>query len=426
MVADNYDFDIAIIGGGIAGLTAAYEAAKISERVVLIEPGPLGGMLQTLMIDDHEIEASAHILTAKQSLKDLCAELDLSIVETSKKVRKQSFFIKGRQVSFRRNPLSLLLAGLLPPQEIMRAIKNLLRPSRRFSEIADLSVADFMTLFAGSNISNHILGPLLRGIYGASIDELSSRWIFSKLWGRLEPGPKAVHAPKGASCRIRGGNAALVAALKEAISQKVLLVADKINSISPMSPDRCGIRLAGASGTIKAKTAIWTADLEPLGQTGQSYVPITVAHISCRQLPPNLREHLGVLFAKGNKEPLLGIMCYSELFPETAPKDKSLLAFMFGGHAPLTWSDRDVMKFINDELQREFPLSEPKVIHMQPWPRAIPLYKVGHSDRVAELCQLESRNPGFFLASRITSKPGISDRIESALSAVRRCKERLQ
>ncbi len=415
-------YEVAIVGGGIAGLTAAYEATKFSKSVVVLDPGDLGGMLLSKTIDGFQIETSAHILTAKSALRELCKELGLSLISPSEQVKKQAFFIKGKQISFKKNPFSLFSAGLLPPKEIVNALKNLLLPSKKFSGSSDMSVADFMTLFAGKSIATEVLGPMLRGIYGASIDELSSRWIFSSLWSRLNASHQHSRAQRGASCRIMGGNNALISALVKEIAGKVTVEATKVEDLQTQDSK---LILKGGSTTLEAQTLIWTADMEPLGYTTQRYVPITVTHIACRRLPMNLQKHLGVLFGKGNKDPLLGIMCCSELFPDTSPQDRSLLALMFGGEAALRWSHDDVEKFIREDLAKEFPLTDPKVIHLQTWPRAIPLYEVGHGEKVAALHKLEQRFPGLFLASRITSKPGVSDRVEAAKIAASRARQNL-
>jgi glycine/D-amino acid oxidase-like deaminating enzyme len=42
-MADGHPYDVAILGGGMAGVTAALQARKRDAKVVLFEPGPMGG-----------------------------------------------------------------------------------------------------------------------------------------------------------------------------------------------------------------------------------------------------------------------------------------------------------------------------------------------------------------------------------------------
>jgi glycine/D-amino acid oxidase-like deaminating enzyme len=42
-MAGGHPYDVAILGGGMAGVTAALQARKRDAKVVLFEPGPMGG-----------------------------------------------------------------------------------------------------------------------------------------------------------------------------------------------------------------------------------------------------------------------------------------------------------------------------------------------------------------------------------------------
>jgi glycine/D-amino acid oxidase-like deaminating enzyme len=42
-VSDGHPYDVAVLGGGMAGITGALAAQSRGAKVVLFEPGPIGG-----------------------------------------------------------------------------------------------------------------------------------------------------------------------------------------------------------------------------------------------------------------------------------------------------------------------------------------------------------------------------------------------
>jgi protoporphyrinogen/coproporphyrinogen III oxidase len=415
-------YDVAIVGGGICGLTAAYEVAKTGKRVALIEASAMGGMLQTKVVDGLQLESAAHILTAKSGLITLCKELSLDLEYPDKKTNLQAVFVDGTQISFAKNPVSLMAAGLLPISEILNLLKNLFFPSEALLSSPDLSANQFMRLLAGPQITKKILGPILRGIYGGYGEEQSAAWLFPALWNKIrkKTGTSLSTAPqngRGESCRIKGGNHRLIDALESAIAGRVT----KINGAAQnLRSDASALVIETKDQTLTARSVIWTCDPDVLGISSMRYVPITVAHLICEQLPSNLKDHLGVLFAEGEIEPLLGIMCYSQLFPTTSPHGKHLVAMMFGGEGPLSWSPEEASDFITKSVIPRYPFLKVEVKQLTPWPRAIPLYRLGHNDTLKEVLRLEQKYPGLVVASRMVSKPGVSDRIACAFESVTR------
>jgi len=414
------DYDLIIVGGGISGLTAAYEVSKTNKRVALIEANDLGGMLQTTFQAGYQLEAAAHILTAKDSLKSLCLELELTLEFPKEETNLQAVFIEGRHVSFKKNPFSMARAGLLPFSEMLRALKNFIFPAKRFSEVEDMSVAECVRSFAGPTVAENLLKPILRGIYGGFSETQSAAWLLPSLWQRLSRAKETVkHSKKGASCRIKGGNFQLIRALASKIQSRDTVTIIKDSAKAVRAKDQ-GLNVILSSRSISATKVLWTADPEALvAEQDFSYVPITVSHFSCDRLPPSLERHLGVLFREDNCEPLLGIMCYSELFPSTAPHGKQLVSMMFGGTNALTWQKSDFMAFIDQVLSKHYKFENLEFLNSHPWPKAIPIYPVEYKKKLESLKRFEITNGGLFFINRQMSKPGVSDRIEKTLEALK-------
>ena len=69
---------VVIVGGGIAGLSAAYDLHKAGCRVTVVERERLGGVILTERVRDHLIEGGPDsFITTKPWAKELCEEIGL-------------------------------------------------------------------------------------------------------------------------------------------------------------------------------------------------------------------------------------------------------------------------------------------------------------------------------------------------------------
>ena len=67
----------AIIGGGIAGLVAAYELTKAGERPFLIEPQHIGGVITSENIQGYTLETGPNVLVERPEIHSIVQELNL-------------------------------------------------------------------------------------------------------------------------------------------------------------------------------------------------------------------------------------------------------------------------------------------------------------------------------------------------------------
>jgi len=180
----------AVIGGGIAGLTAAYELVKAGERPLLIEPGPIGGMIRSVQQDGVTLECGPNVLVERPDLKELLSDLKISseVVYPSVNPYGQYVWYRGHPVKVPAgffellcSPLFTLKTKLLLP---LRAFASGVLP--RTSE--DCTVEDFFKPLLGLHTVRHLLDPVLKGIYGGDVAKLSARSIFPSLWSAAQQG----------------------------------------------------------------------------------------------------------------------------------------------------------------------------------------------------------------------------------------------
>lgn len=175
---------VGIIGGGIAGLTAAYELAKEGYRVFLFEKeAELGGQAGTFPIEGTRLEKFYHhLFTTDRSIVELIEELGLrdSLDWLESKV---GFFHKGRIYDF-VSPLDLLRFKPLSLLDRLRLgfVTLFLQAYSNWHRLEKVTAKEWMERYAGKRVHDVIWEPLLRAKFGEKADEISMAW----LWGKLK------------------------------------------------------------------------------------------------------------------------------------------------------------------------------------------------------------------------------------------------
>ncbi len=188
---------VAIVGGGISGLSAAFALEKEQQRgapleSVLFESSScFGGVIHTESVDGCVIEAGPDsFLTEKPWAAELCRELGLGdqLIGSNDAERKTYILLKGRLV-----PLPDGLQFMVPTRLASAFFSPLFswgtkariirewfyRPGGARSES---TVAEFVERHYGREMVERVADPLLAGVYGGSADELSVKSVLPKFW----------------------------------------------------------------------------------------------------------------------------------------------------------------------------------------------------------------------------------------------------
>ena len=205
----------AVIGGGIAGLAAAYElelarASGAPVEYTLFEAGDrLGGSLSSEVVDGAVLERGPDsFLTEKPAAAELCRELGLGaeLLPSNDAARKTWIVVKNRLVPL-PDGLMFLIPTKLVPTAMTRLFSfstkvrmglELLHPPRKPSS-EDEAVATLVKRHFGKEAVDRLADPLLSGIYGGDASQLSARAVLPKLvemeteYGSLTRGMLAAH-----------------------------------------------------------------------------------------------------------------------------------------------------------------------------------------------------------------------------------------
>ena len=205
----------AIIGGGIAGLAAAYEleqarAAGAAVEYTLFEARErLGGCLASEIVDGAVLERGPDsFLSEKPAAAQLCRELGLAgeLLPSNDAARKTYIVVKNRLVALPDGLMFLVPTKLIPTalsplfslKTKARMGMELLHPPRP-TGLPDESVATLVERHYGAEVVDRLADPLLGGIFGGDARQLSARMVLPRLvemeseYGSLTRGMLAAH-----------------------------------------------------------------------------------------------------------------------------------------------------------------------------------------------------------------------------------------
>src|SRR5580704_8808631 len=224
---------VVIVGGGIAGLSAAYDLARAGITHTLFEKMPrLGGVIETLTEDGCLLECGPDsFISAKPEALALIKELGLEgEVIGSNDFQRTTHIVKhGKLVPLPEGVMMIV------PSKVMPMVKsNLLgwgtkirmgfELLRRPKKYPDRSVAEFVVDHFGQETLDYLAEPLLSGVYGGDPRELSVNSVLPRFadlgtkYGSLTKGVLASRPKKSANS---GPAPALFKSMKGGLQQIV-------------------------------------------------------------------------------------------------------------------------------------------------------------------------------------------------------------
>jgi oxygen-dependent protoporphyrinogen oxidase len=135
-------------------------------------------------------------------------------------------------------------------------------------------------------------------------------------------------------------------------------------------------------------------------------------------------DGFGMLIPSKEKRSILGALFSSSLFPDRAPDGHvSITCFVGGARMPeRAREDTDLMveRVLIDLRQLLGVRGEPVFANHVYWPRAIPQYTVGYQAVKNAADEMESENPGLYLAGNYRSGVSVGDCMASGQQVAQR------
>ena len=174
---------VAVVGGGVAGLTASYRLMQAGHEVALFEASPaLGGLVRTFDAGGEPLECFYHhLFTTDTTIVDLIEELGLSerLVWKDSKV---GFFHGGEIWPF-VTPLDLLKFRPLPLiDRVSLGLAGLyLRRQDDWHRFEEVTAWEWLRRNVGPKGLEVVWGPLMRGKFADQAEEVAMAWLWSKI-----------------------------------------------------------------------------------------------------------------------------------------------------------------------------------------------------------------------------------------------------
>jgi oxygen-dependent protoporphyrinogen oxidase len=437
---------VVVVGGGIAGLAAArrLESVVPGGDVVLVErDAVLGGKLRTEHVDGFVVEAAADsFLSRKARGVGLVEELGLRDRLIGRRPEHHRTYVRrGDEL----HPLPEGLTGMIPTSLDALERSELLSPEgkARFAsepEIApargdeDESVGSFVSRRFGREAYEALVEPLMTGIYGGDGDRLSLRATFPQLrMLELEHGSllRGLSAPPPSDLppfvSLRDGMGELVTALVAAFEHTELLLGRVATRVTRRAAGY-EIELDGgdsleADGVVIATPAFASAellaDLDADLAAAHAEIPyassvvVTLGFSRADVLP---LDGYGYLVPKVEGTDVLACTWTSQKWEGRAPEGSVLVRVYAGrfGERDLTGDPADdLVALALDEVRRTGVTATPTLTRVQRWPRGMPQYVLGHSERLERIDAALAEHPGLALAGAAYRGVGIPDCIAS-------------
>ena len=466
---------IAIIGGGIAGLAAAYElekarAAGAAVEYTLFEERPrLGGSLASEIVGGAVLERGPDsFLTEKPAAAELCRELGLGeeLIPSNDAARKTYIVTRNRMVALPDGLMFLVPTKLVPTamtrlfsvRTKIRMGLELLHPPRP-SE-GDESVAALVERHFGQEAVDRLADPLLSGIYGGDATQLSAQTVLPRLvemetkYGSLTRGMLAAHRKMRAMAKSssNGANrgAAIFTALRGGMRQLVDAIAARLDggsvrtatTVSGIEKTAQGWRVATGAGSDDFDALIMAA---PAWIAGELLAPVDAALGSelsgipySSSITVNLMydeakigalpEGFGFLVPAVEGRAMLACTFAHRKFQGRTPPGKAIFRAFLGGMKRddlLAESDEALVAVVRREMREILGAKtigaevEPEFAQVTRWPRAMAQYAVGHKARMQRVNARLAALRGLRLAGNAYDGIGVPDCIRLGRKAAR-------
>jgi protoporphyrinogen/coproporphyrinogen III oxidase len=453
---------IAIVGGGISGLSAAFaieEHRRVTgadvEYVLYESSSQLGGVLRTERIDGCVVEAGPDsFVTEKPWAADLVRTLGLGdqLIGSNDADRKTYILTRGRLVEMPDGLMFMVPTKILPTglsslfswKTKLRMTQELFHPPRAVDR--DESVADFVERHYGAEMVDRLADPLLSGVYGGEAANLSVRAVLPRFvemerahgsLGRamLAARRKMAAGPRKAASlftSLKGGMQQLAESVIARLTPGSLLTDAPVQAIQREAEEwivSAGLKSDTFDGVVVALPSTAAAqvlrmaspelsiELAAVQYSSSITVGLGYGHDVRKSLPPGF----GFLVPRSEGKRLLAATFVHNKFPHRASEDRALLrCFLGGANAESVWtlSDDQLVAIVRNELQQIVGVrAEPLFARVYKWKSAMAQYTVGHLDRLDRIERLRQQLPGLALAGNGYRGIGVPDCVRSGRDA---------
>lgn len=449
--------DLAIIGGGVAGLAAAYEAAQGNANIAVFEKDQrFGGLIGSIRENSLVMETGPDgFITRKQGAWELAHDLGLAdeiigVNDTLERIyvlagKRMVPLPDGLRLLVPTNPVAFLASPLFSWPGKLRALAEPLIPARTDDD--DESLADFVTRRFGAEAVDKLAEPLLAGVYNADMQRQSIQATFpqyralEKEYGSVIRGMqerRSLDPPKDRTplFSFRDGCGRLPEALAAHLTTCETVTLRLSTEVTALEREEDHYMLLLADGErVKARSVILATPAMVSGHLVRYVAPeasrelhkfryegIGSAYFSYPvSAVPRKLDAYGIVIPGSAKRPIDGMQWATSKWAHRAPAGIVLLRIFFGGPLtrPMLYLDDDFLRnALRDEIQALLGITAtPMQVHVKRWENAYPQYDVGHRERVERIRR--ALPPGLAVVGNAYYGVGVPDTVAKAREVAR-------
>jgi oxygen-dependent protoporphyrinogen oxidase len=468
---------VVVVGGGIAGLTAALELAEAGVHVTVVEAADrLGGKIATNRVDGLVVEGGADsFLSTKPAGLALVERLGISdrLVNSKPEDRRTFVWSRGRLRELPEGLVlgsparawSLLRSGLLSPAGAARLVGDVVVRRRSSEEegragppAPEETVAEFFTRRLGPEAYARVVEPLLAGIHAGDATKLSLPATFPRFIDMERDHGGLVRAAIGVRLTRYGGKGTPIGSvpagrtpfvsfqsgmgeLIEALEARLRSLGVELRTGHAVATIRAVDRgyevVLGEDAALPAAVAILATPAPVSATLIRPLCPVAattleeIEHASTATvslayrlddvgIPP---AGYGFVVPRAEGRHLLAGTWGSGKWPGRAPSGQVLVRGYVGGvgrEAVLEADDDGLVHLVRAELGALAGIrGTPVHTEVHRYPAGMPQYTVGHLGRVERIRTALAACPGLAVTGAAYGGVGIPDCIADALTTAR-------
>jgi len=431
---------VAIVGGGLGGLTVARTLVAAGIDAHVLEAAPrAGGVLGTSRVDGfvREHAASSFLGGPSRGALALCKQLGVEVEQASPRAKRRWIYLDGKLRALPQSPLQLVRSDLLTWRGKLDLLREPFRPPRATGD--DESMHAFAARRLGAEAARAIVAPFVTGVYAADAHDISvaagfprfaaleaqgglarglarqaARTMVSRALGRVS-GRRTRKTASGLWAP-RQGLDAMVRALVAELGPRLRIG----TPVERVEPTPRGIQVDGElwDGVVLALPAEDAKSIvgfpELASRLGVFHrAPTSIIYLGFPEdTVPGARDGFGALVALGEDVRVLGIVFESVVWPDRAPPGQVLLRCIFGGGRDPEAAKLDDATLIGHAI-RDVGIvlgatGKPTHASIVRWERGVAQYPVGHHDHV-RAAVTAARTHKIALAGADYHGPGLND-----------------
>jgi oxygen-dependent protoporphyrinogen oxidase len=443
---------IAILGGGISGLTAAFSLQRQGHQVMVFEASDRpGGVMRTHREQGWLVEQGPNtVMMRSTKIRDLITELNLGadLLEAQDTAKKRFIVKDGHPEPL---PMGLMEAIRTPLFSWPAKLGILAEPFRsKWQGPAEESLAHFVERRLGSEFLDYAINPFVAGVYAGDPADLSVKHAFVKMYDLEQKygsliGGAVLGAKERKSRPDRPEDGATMFSFNQGLDTLPHKLAERLGKqLKLRHPVKCVKRQPEGYQVITAhdgktqshhfdrvistipphriEDVTWKMELAELlpTLTEITFPPVTSLSLGFRrEAVQHPLDGFGMLVPEKEPFKILGALFVSSIFEGRAPEDHVLITVFVGGArypSLATETEEQIRKTVLRDLNTLLDINEQPVFEkFSFWPQAIPQYEMGYG-RYKELMEtIERANPGFEFLGNYKNGIAVPDCIVAGL-----------